>query len=249
VKALVRRPGPRLGEGIVTHVPRRPVDVDHALEQWHAYVRALADAGWETVEVAPADDCPDAVFVEDTAVVFGDTAIVARPGAPARRAETDAVERTVTELGYRVERITEPGTLDGGDVLTVGETVYVGLSGRTNADGARQLRSQLRALGATVVVVPVTNVLHLKTAVTALPDGTMIVRGSRLPPSFREYVASPDDSGAHLVLLGGGKVLLAADCPRTAELVGARGYEPVVVDISEFQKLEGNITCLSVLLH
>ena len=249
MKALVRRPGPRLGEGIVTHVPRRPVDLDRALEQWHAYVRALAEAGWETVEVAPADDCPDAVFVEDAVVVFADTAVVTRPGAPARRGETAAVEKVVAELGYRVERITDPGTLDGGDVLTVGETVYVGTGSRTNSDGARQLRVLLAPLGARVVVVPITNVLHLKTAATALPDGTIVVRGTRLPPSFREYVAAPEDSGAHLVLLGGDKVLLAADCPRSAELVAARGYEPVVVDISEFQKLEGCVTCLSVLLH
>src|SRR5204862_4617174 len=134
-------------------------------------------------------------------------------------------------LGYTVERIRSPATLDGGDVLKVGDTVYVGLGGRTNPEGAHQLRSILAPLGATVVEVPIGNVLHLKSAVTALPDGSIVGYPPLVPPSFSDYVAMPEPSGAHLVLLGGGKVLLAADCPRSAELVAARGDDPVVVDI------------------
>src|SRR5205814_8488171 len=132
------------------------------------------EAGWETVEVPPAEECPDAVFVEDAAVVFGDVAVVTRPGAPARRPETDRVEETVAELGYTVERVHEPGTLDGGDVLKIAETSYVGVGGRTNEEGARQLRELLAPHGATVIEVPVRNVLHLKSAVTALPDGSIV---------------------------------------------------------------------------
>ena len=249
MRALVRRPSPRLDEGIVTHVERRPVDVELAFHQWHAYVRALEDAGWETIEVPAADDCPDAAFVEDAVVVFGHLAVVTRPGAEARRAELSGVENVVAQQGYAVERIDEPGTLDGGDVLKIRETVYVGVGSRTNAEGARQLRALITPLGATVTEVPVQNVLHLKSAVTALPDGAVLGYAPLVPPAFRDFVPMPEESGAQVVLLRGGRVLLAADCPRSAELIAARGYEPTVVDISEFQKLEGCVTCLSVRLR
>ena len=139
----------------MTHVERRPVDLALAREQWAGYVQALADTGWEAVEAPPADESPDGVFVEDAVVVFGQLAVVARPGVDARRSETVGVEAAVAELGYAIERIEEPGTLDGGDVLKVRDTVYVGLSGRTNAEGARQLRALLTPLGATVVDVAV----------------------------------------------------------------------------------------------
>jgi dimethylargininase len=249
VKALVRRPGPRLGEGIVTHVPRRPVDVPLAREQWLAYVRALEDAGWEPVEAPPADDSPDAVFVEDAVVVFGDLAVVTRPGAEARRSETTDVRQVIAELGYSITAIRDPGTLDGGDVLKIRDTVYVGCSGRTNAEGARQLRELLTPLGAKVSEVAIENVLHLKSAVTALPDGSIVGWEPFVPPFFRDFVPMPEASGAHVVLLRSGRVMLAADCPRSAELIAARGYDPVIVDISEFQKLEGCVTCLSVRLR
>jgi dimethylargininase len=248
MKALVRRPSPRLGDGIVTHLDRRPVDLERAREQWRGYVRALEDAGWEAVEAPPADDCPDGVFVEDAVLGYGEVAIVTRPGAAARRVELRGVAQAVAELGYRVERIEAPATLDGGDVLRIRDHVYVGRSSRTNAEGARQLRRLLTPLGATVTEVPVENVLHLKSAITALPDGTIVGYAPRVPPFFRDFLSMPEESGAQLVLLGGGKVMLAADCPRSAELIAARGYDPVPVDISEFQKLEGCVTCLSVRL-
>jgi dimethylargininase len=249
VKALVRRPSPRLDEGIVTHLERSAVDVELARVQWESYVQALEDAGWETVEAPPADESPDGVFVEDAVVVFGHLAVVARPGVEARRSETVGVESAVAELGYAIERIEEPATLDGGDVLKIRDTVYVGLSGRTNAEGARQLHALLSPLGARVVEVPVRGVLHLKSAVTALPDGSIVGYPPLVPKAFPQFVSVPEESGAHVVLLRGGKVLLAADCPRTAELIAARGYDPVVVDISELQKLEGCVTCLSVRLR
>jgi len=159
------------------------------------------------------------------------------------------VEPIVREMGLAIGRIEPPATLDGGDVLKVGDTMYVGISGRTNVEGARQLRRQFAGAGATVIEVPVQHVLHLKSAVTALPDGSIIGYAPLVPPFFRDFVSMPEASGAHVVLLRGGKVMVAADCPRSAELIAARGYDPVVVDISEFQKLEGCVTCLSVRLR
>jgi dimethylargininase len=250
MKALVRRPSPRVADGLVTFIERCPVDASLASAQWAGYVAALEAAGWETVEVEPADDSPDGVFIEDTLVVRGEVAVIARPGAVSRLAELDGVEAAVTRLGFTVQRIEPHGTLDGGDVLQVGDTVYVGTGGRTNAEGLRQLRGILEPLGATVVSVPVSNVLHLKSAVTALPDGSIIGYPPLVedPELFPRFVPVPEESGAHVVDLGCGKLLLAADCPRTAELFSGWGYEPAAIDIGEFQKLEGCVTCLSVLL-
>jgi dimethylargininase len=238
-RALVRRPGDALPGGIVTHIERRPVDAGRAREQWAAYVAALEAAGWSPIEVAPADDCPDAVFVEDALVVHGGLAVVTRPGAAERRPELAGAEEVARALGLEIARIEPPGTLDGGDVLLAGGTVYVGTGGRTNSEGARQLDL---LLGTDVREVPVSGVLHLKSAATALPDGTLV--GSLMP----ECLTVPEPSGAQVVVLGPQSVLLAADCPRSAELYASLGFEPVVVDIGEFQKLEGSVTCLSVLV-
>ena len=249
--ALVRPPGPRLAEGIVTHQDRVPVDGDLALEQWTSYCDAMWRAGWQLVEVPGADDCPDAVFVEDIVVMFQNVAVVTHPGARSRRPETSAVVPVLEALGCSINRIVPPGTLDGGDVLKIGDVVYVGRGGRTNAEGIRQLRAILTPLGARVIAVPTDRVLHLKSAVTALPDGSIIGYPPLVddPPFFPHFVPVPEESGAHVVLLGGPNLLIAADCPKTAEQLEERGYDLTIVDISEFQKLEGCVTCLSVRLR
>lgn len=250
-RALVRRPGGRVAEGIVTHLERVPVDAALAVRQWEGYVAALRENGWETVEVPPEEDAPDGVFVEDTVVVFRDVALLARPGARERRREVAGTEAVVAELGYRVRRVEAPGTLDGGDVLKVGDTVYVGQGGRTNADGLRQLRAAFEPVGSVVIGVPVTSVLHLKSAVTALPDGSVIGHPESVdaPSAFPRFRAVPEPEGAHVVLLGEGRLLMSAGAPRSAELFAGLGYEPVPVDIGEFEKLEGCVTCLSVRLR
>lgn len=249
LRALVRRPGPRLAEGIVTHASGGPVDVALAHRQWAEYVRTLQDAGWQTLEVEPADDQPDAVFVEDTLVVYGDLAVLTRPGAPGRRGELPAVAEAAAEAGYRVARIEAPGTLDGGDVLKFGGTVRVGRSARTDDDGIRQLAALLEPMGALVVPVPVRSVLHLKSAVTALPDGTLVGHPPLLDHPFDDLLPVPEPSGGQVVLLEHGTVLLAASAPRTAELLRRRGHRVVTVDISELEKLDGGVTCLSVRLR
>jgi dimethylargininase len=251
MRALVRRPGPRLAEGLVTHIDRVPVDEALAHEQWEVYVAAMEAYGWEAIEVPAADDCPDAVFVEDTVVLWRNVAVISRPGADSRKPEIVAVEQVLAGLGCSLNRIEAPGTLDGGDVLKVGDTVYVGRGGRTNAEGIRQLRSILAPLGANVVAVPLTKVLHLKSAVTALPDGTIIGHLPLIddPGAFPRFLAVPEESGAHVVDLGAGRLLMAADAPRSAALFADLGYEPVTVDISEYEKLEGCVTCLSVRLR
>jgi dimethylargininase len=250
-KVLVRRPSPKLAEGIVTHVERRPVDFPRASEQWREYVSVISNAGWEAIEVPSADGCPDGVFVEDAMVAFGDVAVIAHPGAASRQPEIRSVEETISSLGYSVERITPPGTLEGGDVLKVGNTVYVGKSGRTNGEGIRQFRRILEPMGAKVVAVRTARVLHLKSAVTALPDGTVIGYEPLVddPRIFERFLPVPEESGSHVICLGGAELLMAADCPKTADLLSNLGYTPIAVDIGEFQKLEGCVTCLSVRLR
>ncbi len=250
-RVLVRRPGPHLARGLLTHLERRPVDADLALAQWHAYVAAFQEHGWPTIEVDPADDCPDATFVEDTMVVFGDLAVIARPGAPERRPETDGAELAVASLGYRIARITAPGTLDGGDVLKLGSTMYVGSGQRTNVEGIRQLADIVAPEGVEVVAVPISQVLHLKSAVTALPDGTLLayLPGLDRPDLLPELTPVPERHGWRAILLGGDKLLMSTSAPRTAQLIADRGFEPVQVDVSELEKLEASVTCLSVRLR
>ncbi|WP_353953428.1 dimethylargininase [Knoellia sp. S7-12] len=246
--ALIRRPGPRLADGLVTHLEKSSIDLDLAVEQWDAYAACLRSAGWETLEVPPADDCPDAVFIEDAVVVSGDVAVLTNPGAAQRKPEVAAVEGVVRDLGYRVLRIEDPGTLDGGDVLKIGDTAYVGLGGRTNGAGIHQLSAHLATVGMRTQAVTVERVLHLKSAVTALPDGTVIGWDPVVdwPGAFPTYEGMPEEGGAHVVLLDDNVLLLAASAPKTAELLRGRGHEVVTVDISEFEKLEGCVTCLSV---
>ena len=250
-RALVRRPGPRLADGLLTHLERVPVDVDLARRQWQGYVDALRAEGWETIEVPPADDCPDAVFVEDTVVMYGDLAVVTRPGADERKPETAATEATLRDLGYRIARIEAPGTLDGGDVLKHGNTVWVGLGGRTNREGLDQLAAHLAPLGARTVGVPVSLVLHLKSAVTALPDGTVLGYPPLVddPSAWERFLEVPEEPGAHVVVLDASTVLMSTSAPATRALLEDRGLRVVAVDISEYEKLEGCVTCLSVRLR
>jgi dimethylargininase len=250
-RALVRRPSSRLAEGLVTHIERQAVDVDLATHQWEAYVDALRGAGWETIEVPPIDTCPDSVFVEDTVVMYGDRAVVTRPGADERKPETAATAEILGALGYDVVSIKAPGTLDGGDVLKHEGSVWVGLGGRTNQAGCDQLAAYLTPYDARVVAVPVTKVLHLKSAVTALPDGTVVGYEPLVddPSVWDPFLAVPEESGSHVVLLGGDTVLMSSDAPRSRQLFEERGLDVVAVDIGEFIKLEGCVTCLSVRLR
>ncbi len=254
---LVRRPSPALADGELTHLQRTPVDPELALRQWQGYVAAFADRGWTVHQIAPADDHPDGVFVEDTVVMFDDLAVLAAPGAASRRGEVATTEAALAtlppELGLDVARITEPGHLDGGDVLKIGRTVYVGASTRTDAAGIAQLGALLAPRGWRVVAVPIAKVLHLKSGVTALPDGTVVgypplVDDAGVYPAF---LPVPEEHGTAVVDLGPSTrgtqtILMSADAPRTADMYAARGLEVVTVPISEFEKLEGCVTCLSV---
>jgi len=245
--ALVRRPAETLADGIVTFIERRPLDLELAKRQWQAYVAALERNGWPTVVIEGDDAMPDCVFVEDTVVMFGDLAVVTNPRQPTRNPETSAVRRTLDELGLESTTITE-GTLDGGDVLKVGSTVYVGLSGTTTAPAVDQLARILAPRGYTVTGIPLTKALHLKSAVTALPDGTIIGYEPVVddPGAYPSFLAVPEEPGAHVVILDDDLLLMSSAAPETAAAFADRGYRLELVDVSEYEKLEGCVTCLSV---
>lgn len=247
-RLLVRRPSPRLAEGELTHIERLPVDAGLALQQWESYVEVFRRRGWEVVEIDPADAHADGVFVEDTVVMFGDVAVLTRPGADSRRGEIDSTRAALEASGIPFLSIEDPGTLDGGDVLKVGRTVYVGSTLRTNEAGIAQLRGFLEPRGWTVVAVPVSKVLHLKSGVTALPDGTVVGFEPLVDDTgvYPEFLAVPEEHGTAVVVLDADTVLMSADAPETADLYRSRGLEVLTTPITEFEKLEGCVTCLSV---
>ncbi len=245
MKALVRVPSPHMAQGLLTHIERSPVDYDVARRQWDSYVAALESVGWSPVEVAPAPDHPDSVFIEDAVVVHAGSAMVARPGALERRGETVGAAAAVEHLRLGLSTIGAPDTLDGGDVLKTVDRWFVGVGDRTTVGACEQLAQYF---GVEVVPVPITKALHLKSAVTALPDGTVIGYPPLVddPGVFDSFLAVPEEPGSHVVVVDDDTVLMSASAPRTAALLQDRGLRTVEVDIGEFEKLEGCVTCLSV---
>jgi dimethylargininase len=249
--ALVRDVSPRLAEAELTHLDRALIDVDLARSQHASYADLLRALGADVVALPPLPEHPDGVFVEDVAVVVPEVAVVTRPGAASRRGEVAGLADLLRELRPRVEQLAAPATLDGGDVLRVGSRVLVGRSSRTNDHGVAALAALLEPLGYDVHAITVQGYLHLKTAATALPDGTYLAASEVVAESLREHgdvVVVPEPSGAD-VLLVRDSVVVAASAPRTAQLVAARGWQVHTVDIGELEKAEAGVTCLSVLLR
>jgi dimethylargininase len=233
----------------LTHLPRVPVDAELARVQHLGYEQALAGLGCDVHRVDPAPDLPDAVFVEDTAVVLPEIAVVTRPGAESRRPETATTAKALAV--YRPLRFIEPpGTLDGGDVLRVGRAVYVGLSGRSNTAGIDQLGVFVRPLGYSLKPVPVKECLHLKSAVTQAAPGTLLINPSwvdRTRFANVEFIeVDPDEPHGANALLVGAAVVYPTSFPRTRERLEERGIAVTAVDLSELQKAEGAVTCCSL---
>jgi len=246
-RALVRAVPDSFGAALTMAAKPRPLDPERARAQHAAYVAALRGLG-VAVRALPADEaCPDCCFIEDTAVVAGDTALLTRPGAASRRGEGEAVAAALADT-HRVVRMSGPATLDGGDVLRSGDTLWVGRSGRTDAGG--HFAVSLAFPGLRVVPVDVPGALHLQCVATALgPDAVLLAEGTVDPAVFagREVVLIPQEEAyaANVVALGGA-VLVAAGYPATARALAARGLAVVALDMSEFAAADGSLTCLSL---
>ena len=235
----------------LTHQQRVTIDVVRARREHDQYEAALRALGCDVVRLAPLHDHPDAVFVEDTAVVVAEQAIIARPGAESRRSETASMRGALEPLRPLAE-IEQPGTLDGGDVLRVGKRIFVGISTRTNEQGAAQLAQILAPFGYTVTSVQVTNCLHLKSAASALTSDLMIVNAHAVDPQLFgvPYLCVPDgEPQAANVLAVNGRVLCPADAPLTLKLLQHHRFDVVPVMNAELAKAEGGLTCCSVLVE
>jgi len=249
--ALTREVSDAIVRCELTHVPREPIDVALARVQHEEYERTLESLGC-TVRRLPADDSmPDSVFIEDTAVVLPELAIVARPGAESRRHEVAAVREALAPLRPLVE-IEEPGTLDGGDVVVAGRAIFVGRSTRTNDAGIRQLLRAVAPHGYTVHSVLTSGCLHLKSAATALNSETVLVNPAWIaPPVFAAYDCihiDPSETAAANVVSVNGRLIAGAAFTRTCDRLERRGFNVLRVDARELARAEGALTCCSLLV-
>jgi len=248
--AVTRAVSDAINDCELTHVARQPIDLALARAQHRAYEQALEAAQCEIVRAAPAPDLPDSVFVEDTAIVLTEVAIVTRPGAESRRAETAGVADVLHR--YReLRRIEAPGTIDGGDVLVAGRRVFIGRSSRTNDHAITQVRAMLQRYGYDVTAVDVRGCLHLKSAATALSANQLLVNPAWIE---REAFAGvdlldvdPDEPYAANILRAGDDLIYPSAFPRTRDLLERSGVRPAIVDLSELAKAEGAVTCCSVI--
>jgi dimethylargininase len=236
----------------LTHLERQPIDAANAARQHAEYENALRSLDCTVRQLAALHEHPDSVFVEDAAVVLDDCAIITRPGAESRRREVESVAEALHPL-RRLYHIEAPGTLDGGDVLRVGKRLYVGASTRSNEDGARQLADALAPLGYSVKRVPMRDCLHLKTAVSTLPDDALLLDPRCVDASCfdgaRVLYVNPDEPEGANVLVVGDVVIVPASAPRTRETLDAVGYRTMQLEASELAKAEGGLTCCSLLLR
>jgi dimethylargininase len=253
-KAFTRAVSARLAECQLTHLERTPIDASKAAAQHAAYEHALEDAGFEVVRLPDLSDDPDAVFVEDTAILLGDHAVITRPGAASRAGETRSTAEGLRDH-FELHWI-ENGHLDGGDVLRIGNRLYVGLSTRTDNEGVEALAELARPLGIEVVWAQLRDCLHLKTGATyAGTDGSgtpvlLYHQPSVDPVQFAMIEAlAVDDSEAAAAncVRAGDRLILPAGNPRTAAHLRDRGFTVAEVDVSELQKAESGVTCMSLI--
>ncbi len=247
--AIVRTPCANMTKGLTTAGLGQP-DHQKALAQHAAYTAALRQCGLEVTVLPPDEGFPDSTFVEDTALLLPGVAVIMRPGAPSRLGEIEAMEPVLRQSFGRIERIAAPGTVDGGDIMNADGHHYIGLSQRTNRAGADQLIAILRRHGLDGTAVPLQRVLHLKTGVACLDRNNLVVSGEFVDLEvFRRYnqtIVDADEAAAANCILINGTVIMAAGYPKMAGRLEQLGYTTIRLDLSEFQKLDGGASCLSL---
>ena len=250
--AITRQVSPSINNCELSFHARQPIDVAKASAQHKAYQDCLSKLGVRIVSLPAEPELPDAVFVEDAAVVVDEVAVITNMGAPSRRAEARSLVDALSR--YRpVEFLVEPATLDGGDVLRVGHQVFVGLSQRTNREGFSQLRDILGAYHCQVHPIAVRGCLHLKSACSYIGNNTVLVNRSWIdvePLRGFELIDVPDDepAGANALPIKD-VVIIPASFPETRELLERRGFRVRTIDLSELQKAEAGVTCTSLIFN
>ena len=250
--AIVRRPSKSMVQGITSAPELGRPDYALALKQHDHYIRALESCGVKVTVLEALEEFPDGCFVEDTAVLTRNCAVISNPGALSRRNEPGCMVDTIKQFYAedRIEYITSPGTMEGGDVMMVGDHFYIGLSARTNEEGGRQLIAALKKHGHTGSIVPLKKVLHLKTGLAYLENNNLLVSGEFVDreefSKFNRIEIPADEAYCANCIWVNGKVLAPAGYARAKEAIERAGYEVIEVDTSEYRKLDGGLSCLSL---
>jgi dimethylargininase len=251
IHAITREVSPAIGQCELTCIERRSIDVDLAREQHAQYRQLLTELGCTVIHLRAEPTLPDSVFVEDGAVVLDELAVLTRPGAESRRGEVASLRAALTPYRPLVE-LTPPAILDGGDVLRIDRTIWVGLSTRTNRAGIEQLQQLVKPHDYEVRTVEVSGALHLKSAVTVVADKTVLLNPEWIDPVFDGYRAiavDPSEPSAANVLRVGETTVVSSSYPRTAAQLDAHGIQCRSVASSELAKAEGALTCCSLLFE
>ncbi len=249
---IVRRPCKAMVEGITSGLYPGSPEYELALDQHDAYIEALKKCDVDVTILPPDEEYPDSCFVEDPAVLTEKCAIITNPGATSRNGETHSIEETIRKFypEERIEHICDPGTLEGGDVMMCGDHFYVGRSERTNEEGIRQFADILGKYGYSCSEVKLEEVLHLKTGVNYLENNNLLVSGEFIhKPEFQNYdryIIPDEEAYAANCIWVNGKVIVPEGYPAVLEAVQTMGYDTIVVDTSEFRKLDGGLSCLSL---
>jgi dimethylargininase len=250
--AITRDVSPRFDECEITHIDRTPIDVEAARAQHREYVQALIKLGCEVVELPAETDLPDSVFVEDTAFILPEAAVITRPGADSRKPETESIIPALAPY-IKLIHICEPASLDGGDVLVLGKNIYVGLSTRSNQEAVNQLNELLCDLGYTVTGVELHDCLHLKSALTRVDEKTLLINKNWVDAhhfeSFNLIEVDPSEPFAANCLPVGQSIIFPTAFPKTRVKLEEAGYNVLTIDISELAKAEGAVTCCSLIIQ
>lgn len=249
--AITRRISPRFNECEVTHIERTPIDLNIARAQHQDYVNALAKIGCQIIELDEEPSLPDSVFVEDTAFILDEVAVITRPGADSRKPEVDTIIQVLTPY-LPLVHVTAPATIDGGDVLVLGKNIYIGFSTRSNQAAIEQIQNLLDTYGYKVYGVNMHDCLHLKTAITKVDDNTVLINPNWVDSShFKDFnwieVDAEEPFAANCLPING-KIIYPTAFPNTRAKLEARGYQIQEVTVDELAKAEGAVTCCSLIL-
>lgn len=249
--AITRGVSPRFNDCEVTHIARTPINLNLARAQHQGYVNALKSLGYDVLELPAEAGLPDSVFVEDTAFILPEVAVITRPGADSRKPETDSIAQALYPYADLVY-LREPATVDGGDVLVLGKKIFIGLSTRSNNDAVGQLNELLKDHGYIVTGVQLHGCLHLKSAVTHVDGSTLLINRNWVDTEpFNDYTlidVDPTEPYAANCLSVGDSIVYPTSFPKTRAKLEELGYKIVSVEVDELAKAEGAVTCCSLIL-
>jgi dimethylargininase len=250
--AITREVSSRFNECEITHIDRTPIDLEIARQQHHEYITALARLGCEVIQLPEDPALPDSVFVEDAAFILPEVAVITRPGADSRKPETEAIAKALFPY-KKLLQISDPATVDGGDILIMGKNIYIGLSTRSNQDAVDQINTLLGEYGYMATGVQMHDCLHLKTAATRVDDSTLLINRKWVDAHhFKDYTwIEIDESEAFAAncLPVNGQIIYPTSFPKTREKLEAAGHKTLPVAVDELAKAEGAVTCCSLIIH